>query len=113
MVRVKHMTHPIGDKASLEATDMASKEVTKALSPHMQDSVDVASSPNREGSLTNTGDSESESRSTDSDDELTTSESDIGKACIRAMELHPRYFPKGHARPPGPETIPTPQQTKL
>jgi hypothetical protein len=43
MVRVKHMTHPIGDKVLPETTNMAYEEVTEELSPHMQDFVDAVS----------------------------------------------------------------------
>jgi hypothetical protein len=79
MVCVKHTTHPIGNKALLEITNMASEEVTEALLTHMQDSVDVASSSSHDGSSANTSDSDSESRSSDSVDELTASELDLSK----------------------------------
>jgi hypothetical protein len=37
--------------------------------------------------------------------------SNVGKACIRAM--HVSYFMKGHARLPGPESVPTPRAYKV
>jgi hypothetical protein len=72
MARIKHMTHPISDKALPETASMAYEDVTEALSPQMEGFADVASYPGREDSSTNTSDNKNQS--TDSDD--TTSKSD-------------------------------------
>jgi hypothetical protein len=128
MVRIKHIMRPISEKAISETTNMVFEDVTEALSPEMEGSADAASSPGHEDSSANTGDSDGESRSASSDD--TASESDsskwamvtvaagttfdfsasnVGKACVSAMEIHARYFAKGHGRSPGSETVPMPQ----
>jgi hypothetical protein len=77
MVCVMHTSHPIGDEAHPEASDVASQEVTEALSSQVSDFAGAASSPSREVSLVDTGDSESESRSMNPDNELTASDSNL------------------------------------
>jgi hypothetical protein len=118
-------------KAQLEATEATSQEVTEALSSLMVSSAGAASSTSHKGSPADTSDSDGESQSVVSDDELTTFDSDsmmrvkvamagaaagmifdfgmsnVGKVRIHVME-HVSYFMKGHARPPGLETVPTP-----
>jgi hypothetical protein len=118
-------------KAQLEATEATSQEVTEAFSSLMVGFAGVASSTSHKGSPADTSDSDGESQSVISDDELTTFDSDsmmrvkvaaagaaagmifdfgmsnVGKVRIQVME-HVSYFMKGHARPPGLETVPTP-----
>jgi hypothetical protein len=86
--------------------------------------VDVATSSSHEDTPSNTGNSDNESRSIDSDD--TSSESDslkwaklatvaatagitfdfdasnVGKVRVSVMEQHGRYLPKDHSQSPGP-----------
>jgi hypothetical protein len=92
---------------------------------------DVVSSPKREDSPANTGDSDSKSRSGGSDDTSSKSGSskrvkvtmanaaakitfdfgvsNVGKTRVVAMESHTRYFLKGYCWAPGAETVHTPQ----
>jgi hypothetical protein len=131
MARVKHTQRLIGGEALLEATDVTSQELTEALSSQMQGSKDAALFLSHRGSLANTGDSNGESRSTNSDDELTASDSDsmkrakvtvatattemtfdfgaynVGKVRVWVIECF-SFFPKGHTRSPGSKTVPTP-----
>jgi hypothetical protein len=114
MVCVKSAAHPICDEVQPEAAD--------TLLPLMPGSAGVVLSPSREGSPTDATDSDTESRSVNSDDELSASDldlikrakvtataaavgmsfnfgaSNVGKARIRAMGCV-SYFVKGHARP--------------
>jgi hypothetical protein len=105
--------------------------VTETLSQQRKGSEDVVSSPKREDSPANTGDSDSKSRSGGSND--TSSESgsskrakvamanvatkitfdfgvsNVGKTRVVAMESHTRYFLKGYCWAPDAETVPTPR----
>jgi hypothetical protein len=118
MVRIKHTTHHISDKALSELRNMAPEEVAEVLSQQREDFEDAASSLICDDSPNDTSDSdnESESRSGGSDD--TASESDslkwakvaatavagitfdfgvsnVGRTRVAAMETHARYFLKG------------------
>jgi orotate phosphoribosyltransferase len=97
----------------------------------MEVSVDATSSLSPDDSPANTDESDSESRSTNSDETVSESDSskqvkvaaaaaatgitfDFGasnvvKLDILAMEIHARYFSKGHGRLPGAKTVPTPR----
>jgi hypothetical protein len=128
---IKHMACPISDKVVSETMNMAFEDVMKALSPQMEVSVDATSSLSPDDSPANTDESDSESRSTNSDETVSESDSskqvkvaaaaaatgitfDFGasnvvKLDILAMEIHARYFSKGHGRLPGAKTVPTPR----
>jgi hypothetical protein len=75
MARVKSAAHATSGEAHLEATDSASQEVAKVLSSMNQGSLDVIGSPSREGSGADAGYSDCDSKSNNSSDELTESDS--------------------------------------
>jgi hypothetical protein len=136
MVHVKIAARPIGDDAQPEATETTSQELAEALSSLKPGSMGAASSPCRAGSPTDTSDSDGKSRSVNSDDELTASDSDstkranviaaaatigmtfnfgasnVEKVHIQVIE-HVSYFTKGHARPPDQKIMPTPRADKV
>jgi hypothetical protein len=68
MVHIKHAAHPISDSALPETRDMASKDVTEALSRQREDSADATSSRSHDDSPANTSDSDSKRWSSGSSD---------------------------------------------
>jgi hypothetical protein len=131
MARIKHIAHPISDRALQEPKNMTSEDVLQALSQQREDSMNAASSRSHDDSLGDTSDSGSESWSCDSKD--TTSKSDsskcmkvvaavaaagitfdfsiskVGRMHVVAMETHTRYFRKGYCWVPSMDIVLMPQ----
>jgi hypothetical protein len=68
MVHIKHAAHPISDSALPETRDMASEDVTEALSRQREDSADATSSQSHDDSPANTSDRDNKSWSSGSSD---------------------------------------------
>jgi hypothetical protein len=132
MVHIKYTTHPISNRVLPEPKNMAYEEVAEVLLEHgrvpqMQTHHRVAvtlwpilATTTKAGLRTLMTASESDSLKRVKVAAATTATginfdfgaSNVGKACVEAMETHAWYFLKGHSRSPGVETVPTPRATE-